>query len=268
MTRGRRGFTMIELLIVVVLGALILAATLQVLITNQRIYTAQNSQIQGTQSMRAALAVLSTELREISPPGGDLLRMDNDTVRIRAQRAIGVVCHDTVLGVPTFRAFLIGDTIFSGDSVSVFLDNNSLKSWDDVWVTTTVAAASYGTSCGPASNPTQTLTLTDGAAFAADSLSSGAEIRAFTQIAYGLIQTGGDFYLGQNVAGAGWQPVVGPLMDNRGLLFEYLDETGTVTTTATEVAMIVVTVRTGGDVLQETGTFVQDSVTVRIHTRN
>ena len=63
MTRDRRGFTLIELLIVVVLGSLILAAALQVLITNQRTYTAQNAAITGQQATRMALDVLFT-LRE------------------------------------------------------------------------------------------------------------------------------------------------------------------------------------------------------------
>ena len=81
MTRATRGFTLIELLVVVVVGSIVLLATLQVLLTNQRIYTAHNARVQGSQSTRAALAVLTSELREISPPGGDLLMMDVDSFK-------------------------------------------------------------------------------------------------------------------------------------------------------------------------------------------
>ena len=104
--------------------------------------------------------------------------------------------------------------------------------------------------------------------FSTDSVSSGAEVRAFTHITYGLMERAGEWYLGQRVSGGSWTPAVGPLRPNRGLAFAYLDETGITTATATEVAMIVVSVRTGSDVIGPTGNLVMDSVTVRIHTRN
>ncbi len=267
MTRATRGFTLIELLIVVVVGSIVLLATLQVLTTNQRIYTAHNARVQGSQSTRAALAVLTSELREISPPGGDLVMMDVDSLRVRAMRALGVICHDTVLGIAEFRAFQIGDSLVVGDSVFVFADNNSLKSWDDAWILTTVSAANYGVTCAGGNG--QQLTFASTAPFFADSVSSGAEVRAFTHITYGLMQDGGgDWYLGQRVSGGGWTPAVGPVLPNRGVSFVYLDEFGNTTTTATEVAMIDVSVRTGADVIGPTGNLVVDSVTVRIHTRN
>ena len=265
MTRDRRGFTIIELVVVVVLGSLILGATLQVLLTNQRIYTGLNSRVRGSQSMRAALAVLSSELREISPPEGDLVMMHADSLRIRAMRQLSVICHDTVRGTPNFRGFQIGDLIVSGDSVVVFADNNSLGSWDDEWILTRVTSVAAATCNGAAG---QRLTFASATPFTNDSVSSGAEVRAFTHVAYGLVQVGSDWFLGQSVSGGAWEPVVGPLRSGRGLEFTYLDEFESVTTTATEVAMIDVTVRTGGDVVGSTGELIADSVTVRIHTRN
>ena len=58
MTRNRKGFTLVEMLVVTVLGALVLAAALQVLITNQRTYSAQSATIAGQQSTRIALELL------------------------------------------------------------------------------------------------------------------------------------------------------------------------------------------------------------------
>lgn len=268
MTRNRRGFTMIELVVVVVLGSLILGATLQVLLTNQRIYTGLNSRVRGSQSMRAALAVLSSELREISPPEGDLVMMDVDQLRIRAMRQLAVICHDTVRGETNFRALQFGDPIAAGDSVVVFADNNSLRSWDDEWILTRVTSVAATTCYGAAG---QRLTFASATPFTDDSVSSGAEVRAFTHVAYRLVQEGSEWFLGQSVSGVSggaWQPVVGPLRSSRGLEFRYLDESESVTTIATEVAMIDVTVRTGGDVVGSTGQLIADSVTVRIHTRN
>lgn len=261
---------MVELLIVTVLGTLVLAAILQSLITSQRVFTAQNEQIRGTQSIRAAMAVMSSELREISPPQGDLVVMTADSLEIRAQRKLGVICDDPTLplGTVIWNAIIVGDTIDAGDSVFVFADNNSLKQWDDVWILTTVAASvGAGTVC--AGNDTQLLTFNDpGGAFAADSVSTGAEVRTFEHVKYGLMQRTGQWFLGRRLSSGGWQPIVGPVRANDGLQFAYYDETGSVTATASEVALIEVTVQTGGDVLGPAGEMVEDSVTVRIHTRN
>ena len=121
MTGPRQGgFTLTELIVVTVVGAILIAATLQVLVTNQRVYTALNAQIQGTQTIRGALEVLSSELREISPSGGDILAMDTDSLRIRGVRGVGLICHDTASGVAVWRVFKIGEGFASGDSVRVF----------------------------------------------------------------------------------------------------------------------------------------------------
>ena len=55
MTRDRTGFTLIELIVVTVLGSLVVMSALTVLITNQRTYTAQSATISGQQSTRTAL---------------------------------------------------------------------------------------------------------------------------------------------------------------------------------------------------------------------
>src|SRR5690606_3944729 len=92
MNRRRGGLTIVELLVVAVLGALVVTAAYQVLITNQRTYTAQNAQIQGQQTVRAGLDVLFGELRELSRAGGDVLAIASDSVKVRAGRNFGLVC--------------------------------------------------------------------------------------------------------------------------------------------------------------------------------
>ena len=57
MNRTRAGFTIVELLVVTVLGALVVAATYQVLLTNQRTYTAQNAQIAASRRTAITEAV-------------------------------------------------------------------------------------------------------------------------------------------------------------------------------------------------------------------
>ena len=109
---ARRGFTLTELLVVVVLGAFIVSATYQVLITNSKTYTVNNARIQGQQNLRAGLDVLFGELREISTAQGDLLGMGRDTVAFRAQRTIGLVCEvDYTTTPPTLSTYKFGTDV-------------------------------------------------------------------------------------------------------------------------------------------------------------
>jgi hypothetical protein len=242
-------------------------ATLQILITNQRTHTAQSAKIQNTQSMRASLEVLTSELREISPEGGDLVTMGTTSMRIRVGRGFGLVCNDTTRGTPVFRVQKVGGWIGETDSVFVFADNLGKIMTDDRWIKTQVSTRDTTTiACG--ANPAQRLRFSGAAFFAADSVSNGASVRSFTHYAYGLMQdTDGLYYLGRSGGGT-WVPLVGPLLSVRGLSFRYLDANGNVTGTATLVTQIEITLRTGSGIMDSLGNQVRDSVTVRVFTRN
>lgn len=266
--RARRGgFTLVELIVVAVLGAILISATLQVLIINQRTYTAQNAQIQGQQAVRAALEVLTAEFREISPSGGDLVSMGASELRVRVGRTFGLICHDTTRGTPTFRVMRFGDWMNERDSVFVFADNRGEVMTDDRWITTVINARDTTRTCSGL--PAQRLTFAGATAFTNDSVSSGGEVRVFTHFIYGLMTySDGRQYLGRKTPAGSYVPLVGPLRNDDGIAFRYLDAAGTVTSTATDVAQIEITVRTDSDVLDSTGTPVRDSITVRVHTRN
>ncbi|MCG6954807.1 MAG: prepilin-type N-terminal cleavage/methylation domain-containing protein, partial [Gemmatimonadetes bacterium] len=119
MSAERKGFTLVELIIVVVLGTLVLAAAMQVLVTNQRTYTAQTAQIQAQQSTRSAMDVLFGELREISARGGDLLSMSTHSLKVRAMRKFGVVCGVSTSSPPVLTVAKVGDWFAAADSVFV-----------------------------------------------------------------------------------------------------------------------------------------------------
>src|SRR5437763_110467 len=94
----RRGFTMVELLIALVILGIVSAALYKVLVTNQRTYLAQTQRIDLQQNIRAAATILPAELREINAAGtagannGDLSGMLSTSLTIRAPRQLGFLC--------------------------------------------------------------------------------------------------------------------------------------------------------------------------------
>lgn len=265
----RAGFTLVELLIVSVLGALILVATYEVLVTNQRTYLAQQAQIQSQQSVRAGADVLFGELREISARGGDLVRMAPDSMTIRVMRKLGVACQVDLSGDPSITAYVVGDWFASDDSVVVFADVDTTRVDDDVYHYASVNAGDNTQTCGP--KPAQILRFPGmGPAFRADSVWVGAPIRSYAWLTYGLYQVDGDWYLGRRPEGGVPAPLLGPLSSKSdgGLSFEYLDGDGNTTATSTEVRQIQITLRTPGEVRGPRGDLISDSLTTRIYTRN
>jgi prepilin-type N-terminal cleavage/methylation domain-containing protein len=270
--RTRSGFTLVELLIVVVLGSFLVMVIYQVMITNSRTYTVNNAQIQGQQMLRAGMDVLFGELREVSSQSGDLMDTEDDALTIRAQRAFGLVCAvDYTVSPPQLTLFRVGPAFEAGDSVFVFHDNDPERALDDEWFGGVVTAVDTTTSCG--TSPGQTLTLpfvgTTAAATPPDSVRVGAPVRAFDVYTYGQYEIDGEPYLGRQLRGApSPDPLVGPLLGSGGVAFRYLDTVGAVTTVDSLVAQIEVTLRYRSEVLGFGGEVVSDSILVRVYPRN
>jgi prepilin-type N-terminal cleavage/methylation domain-containing protein len=263
----RRGFTLVELLVVVVLGGLIVLATYEVLITNSRTYAVTNAQIQGQQSLRAGLDVLFGELREISPSEGDLVASGANSLTIRTQRAFGLVCSvDYGATPPEVTAFKVGSFIYSGDSVFIFADNDVDRAADDVWLTRVVQDSDTTATC--AGTDGQTLAITD-LGSTMDMVRVGAPVRAFETYTYGLYVIDGEPYLGRRISTAGSpDPLVGPLLPGTGVAFRYLDSIGGVTAVDTLVAQIQVTLRYQSDVRDRQNRLVRDSIVAIVYARN
>lgn len=267
MTVDRRGFTLVELLVVAVLGLLVLMAALQILITNQRTYTAQAATIQGQQSTRMALDVLFNELREASPTGGDILAMSSDSVRVRLPRKFSVVC-DLDLSVPQVTVMNIPTYFADNDSVFVFADNDEDTPNDDFWIPAEVEDADTLQTCFGVAPATILDFSSQSAAFTADSVRIGAPVRSFQTFTFGLTNALGEPYLGRRTGAGTMTPVAGPLKASTGLEFIYLDALGAVTAVPADVRQILVTIRTASPVVNSVGQTVSDSITAWIYTRN
>lgn len=273
MSTGRRGFTLIELLVVAVLGALLLVATYEVLITNQRTYTAQNAHISGQQIGRAALDVLAAELREINP--ADLVTMGTERVTFRAQRTFGLVCSVglPVLGsTPVMDVLQVGDWFETGDSVTVFADNREGTPDDDAWIVAAATLVDPTTTCD--GEPAQGMTFGgQSGVFFADTVRNGAPVRSFVHYTYGRFDRSGESYVARQEAGGDVEPLVGPIPATfaagvPSIEFAYLDADGVPTTVATAVRQIDIRVRIRSEARQASGAMVADSLTTRVQLRN
>src|SRR6266550_4978932 len=161
MSRGRRGFTMIELLVALVLLGIVSAALYRVLVNNQRLYMAQTQRIDLSQNIRAAGSILPAEFRELDASEGDITAMSATSISIRAMRWLGFACTPPVLGGALNGTSLIirggapGQPLFYGargidnskDSLLIYYDGNVNSRADDFWAVASITAAPNGQNC-------------------------------------------------------------------------------------------------------------------------
>ncbi|MFN2572310.1 MAG: prepilin-type N-terminal cleavage/methylation domain-containing protein [Gemmatimonadales bacterium] len=293
---SRRGFTMIELLVALVLLGLVSTAIYRVLVSNQRLYMAQTQRIDLSQNIRAAATILPAEFRELDAFDGDIAAMSATQLDIRAMRWLSFVCVAPVLaGVNTNLTMIVrggqavGQPMFFGarairttDSMLVYLDGDQTTRADDYYV-----PARFNGGGAPAGNcpavgaiPVQPGTIVnwDGNFLVNTNKPSaipvGAPVRGFERVTYQLYRPAGDtsWYVGFQPAGQTMQPLIGPVLTN-GLTFSYFDVNGAATAVRTNVARIDITVRArtstmvrrGGQAVRAT---VVDSVVTSVALRN
>lgn len=269
MSRETRGFTLVELLVVTVLGAVLFVASMQIMVTNQRAYAAQASQIRGQRSIRAAVDLLYGELREISARGGDLIAMGSSAMTVRSMRGFGVVCSVARSDPAVLTVLEVADRFAAGDSVFVFADIEGAHP-EDAWIAARVTAVDTTARCD--GREAQTLTFAgQGPEFTRagrDRVGPGAPVRRFARYTYGLVDHDGESWLGRTAPDGTEVALVGPLQPASGLDFAYLDEAGMVTTVPTDVRQIVLTVRTPGGPVGAIGEVAADSIRAVVYTRN
>jgi prepilin-type N-terminal cleavage/methylation domain-containing protein len=292
---GRRGYTLVELMIALVLLGIVSGAIYQVLVNNQRVYQAQTQQIDLQENLRAATTVLPAEFRELDAADGDIQLMTATAIQIRAMRKVGFLCLAPALavGLGTFTMNVWQSPqygrnlpIDNGDSVLVFFEGNATTRDDDQWLPVKINGRSnfqcpdaqpaggtpgYQLATAPPGWLNNPLLSVNG------SISKGSPVRAFEIVKYQLYQSSdGNWYVGyQNMSkGASVQPLIGPLTGSAGLELDYFDVNGAVTTDSSKVAVIEIhvraqtaqPVRSGGAL----GTIANkvDSITTRVALRN
>lgn len=88
----RRGASLAEMIVVIVLLAILGGATLGVVIRQERFYRAQASAIDARAVVRDAASVLQSELRALTPADGDLYSTSATAIEFRATLAQSAIC--------------------------------------------------------------------------------------------------------------------------------------------------------------------------------
>jgi len=261
----RRGFSLVELLIAMVLLAIVVAGLYRALMTNQRVYQQQTQVIGLQQNMRAAAAILPQELRELDATEGDISAMTATSMTVRAHRWTGVMCTPPATGLGaglgpvalTSVPMVIRNQPFFGraintaiDSIFVRYEGDDGTRKDDGWVIGRVtgvvpnAAGCPPLGLTPQSGQVMTVNLNFGTALNfPTSIVSGDPVLGFETVTYSLYQPtpSGDWYVGLTTSN-GQQPLIGPVLSN-GLSFAFYDSTGAVTAVSARVARVDITLR-------------------------
>lgn len=287
---NRRGLTLVELLVALVLMGIVSMGIYRVLINNQRVYQAQTQRIDLQQNIRAAVNILPAEFRELDAADGDILAMTSTSITIRAMRQLAIVCATPVLGGANAALIIRTDLFFNTrdfntatDRVFVFYEGNQNTRNDDSWVPGQITGIAPGDCPGGAVGDGRLLTTT--LAFgtvttpggvvqaqlnATGNIAAGAPIRGWETVTYRLYQdTDGKYYIGlQNASGT--QPLIGPVLSN-GFDLAYFNAAGAATAVPSQVASIRFTIRAQTAQPVRSGTaqvYPVDSLTTQVALRN
>ena len=269
MTRShvrRAGFTLVEMLVVVVLGTIIVLGLYRVVTSQQRAYRHQSVVASLHDAMRVAASVLGADLREAAGAGGDLAALGPDTVVVRSPVGFGIVCAtDTVnrrLALFDVRGRLDAT---AGDSLLVY----HAGGWLVRGITDVDAPGFPPMACAYTTGPAVEHTVRVGASVAG--VPVGAPARAFHRYTYRLEQDAGQWWLAR-ADGSGSELLAGPFAGGVGLDFVYLDTLGAATSIPSRVARVDVTLiaraAAASAGLAGSGAPMRDTLSVSVGLRN
>ena len=281
--RARRGFTLIELVVVLVLMGIVCGAILQLLARQQRFYKSTSEVIDNRTQLRDAIFIVPADLRGVSSIGGDIRTMGLTSTEFFSNIGSSIVCSYAGIGSATIslppRTLASGTMLTAwlsqpqpGDVVFLYDNGTTVGNADDSWARYQIAAGGFQSAVDPSWCPTArgfTSAADAGATSYRITLSVapnqsrspiGSPIRFMRAVRYSLYQAADNrWYLGletcdANVVGncTDRQPISGPYLPattdpaTSGLAFRYYDRNGVELTSvadAPRVARIEMVVR-------------------------
>jgi len=247
-----------ELVVAVALLSVVGAGIYRALVASQRAYLAHAQRVEMQQNLRAAEAILPAAFRELDAADSDITAMSATSITLRATEQLGFLCvapelgagGDLVVGIRQRPFFGARGSFSAGDSVLLYFEGDPAARSDDTWLPGQIITASSRDCSDPDQpRPGQELRLRlqrtdESRSDLRDGVTNGSPLRGFATMTYALYYSSTDrqWYLGQRLAGATIQPLLGPLSGADGLTLSYYDSAGAPTATPTAVAEIAIRV--------------------------
>ena len=276
------GFTIVELLVVAVVGIVLVIGAYQLLITQSRALTSQQETIDAQESTRGAAALLAWELRSAAASGGDLYVINQDSVVLRSVRATGVICSwvesagESQYGLRQTSGTFTGTTSDSAMVLSAadatWAAFNVSDAWTGSAAWTNTPVCFWGDSTTSVPRPEASIQLDTLATLA--NLEVGGPVHLFRRTKYGLSSLDGRWWLSRKEGAGAWEILTGPMLSpsDGGLTFAYYDSLGVVTTDPTLVARVEFTLRSESygqvSMAGQSGGALEDSITASVFLRN
>jgi prepilin-type N-terminal cleavage/methylation domain-containing protein len=287
----RRGFTLVELLIGLILMLAVGAVTYQLLVNTQRVSRSQGQHIGMQDNGRSGALIIANELREVgydqitaaglvsitswmgatlltAGTNSDLRAIGPDSITYRAARGLGYTC-DKVAGTGDVVVYNAGDrqwqsyrALTTTDSLMLYIENDPSIAGDDMWLTVGLTTAPVAQNCPDGTVGIRyrvaipgVLGMTVAQAFNAMQL--GGPVRAFELMQLRSYTSSGKTWLGMRArpltVGTTIEPVVGPLTGTAsGLVFGFKDATNATTAIADNVRSVEITMRPMSDEMTRT----------------
>ena len=234
----RRGLTLAEIMVGLVVTLVVTGAVYRLLLTAQRLTRNQAERVALQSSVRAGSLIVFNELADLStlaggtPEQNDVVAMGASAISYRAMRGIGFVCDSPGPGVVRLaRSSFSGhrDPQAGRDEAYVFVAGDSATVTKDAWVPLRILSVTSSSPCPGAGGSSITLTLSGSPA--PESLEAGTPVRITELMEMKLYRADGRSWLGARSVSAGEaiQPLLGPLSDPGGFELEYLNAVGSTT---------------------------------------
>ncbi len=245
--KERRGFTLVELLMGLIVMGLVAAALTRVFITQQRLTVAQVEQASMQSNVRTGTLILANELRELAAGvtgGSDIKTFNATTISYRAMRSLALACRISSgsVRIRTNPVYGARPITAGRDSMLLFVEHNPATDTDDEWVSLPIISISAST-C-PDSSPAYRL-ATSGPPPVSEVVTD-APVRTFEIMEIAPVAAGGHNWLGAHSltdpAAPPLTPVAGPIT-LAGLSFGYFDTNGNPTGIRSNIRSIQITLR-------------------------
>jgi prepilin-type N-terminal cleavage/methylation domain-containing protein len=270
--RSRAGFTLIEMMVVMVLSGVILASLMTLMMTQSKGYSKQLESMDAREATRTVSTVIGWDLRHAAAGGSTLSFASADEIDMRTITGLGVICGKHAL-LPRYGLWRTAGSVGATVDDSALVYQSLTSTWEKLKISAVGTPLALGVpACAwvGARVPDMVVEFVVNAPTDTSTIKVGAPLRAFQKVAYAEFQSNSRWWLGQKIGGGAWNQVAGPLLapSANGLKFVFYDSLNAVTAIPANVASVGFTVIAQSSKVQAgTNNYKTDTVTTKVALR-